>query len=184
MCQGHSDRWLEIVQGHFVNITDCHPFFPAADLWLPNFLPFFQTPGNRKNITDIASGRKTLSPPGPMSCLCGLALRIWTSFWGGEDSDGMNMWSIPVAQLGQPLTYRLTESVGLGGEKWHGSCWRRGDCRESRLSAVGVPGGLVWDLLCVQQASYLEGGPLMWMLPLYLHVNQKSDYDDDDMRYM
>ena len=20
----------------------------------------------------------------------------------------------------------------------------------------------------------------MWMLPLYLHVNQKSDYDDDD----
>ena len=22
------------------------------------------------------------------------------------------------------------------------------------------------------QASYLEGGPLMWMLPLYLHVNQ------------
>ena len=30
-------------------------------------------------------------------------------------------------------------------------------------------------------ASYLEGGPLMWMLPLYLHVNQKSDYDDDDM---
>ena len=30
---------------------------------------------------------------------------------------------------------------------------------------------------CVQQASYLEGGPLMWMVPLYLHVNQKSDYN-------
>ena len=29
----------------------------------------------------------------------------------------------------------------------------------------------------MQQASYLEGDPLMWML-LYLHVNQKSDYDD------
>ena len=29
----------------------------------------------------------------------------------------------------------------------------------------------------MQQASYLEGGPLMWMLPLYLQVNQKSDYD-------
>ena len=28
------------------------------------------------------------------------------------------------------------------------------------------------------RASYLEGAPLMWMLPLYLHVNQKSDYDD------
>ena len=32
----------------------------------------------------------------------------------------------------------------------------------------------------MQQASYLEGRPLMWMLPLYLHVNQKSDDDDDD----
>ena len=28
---------------------------------------------------------------------------------------------------------------------------------------------------CVQQASYLEGGPLMWML----NSNQKYDYDDD-----
>ena len=35
-------------------------------------------------------------------------------------------------------------------------------------------------MLCMQQASCLEGGPLMWMLPLYLHVNQKSDDVDDD----
>ena len=34
---------------------------------------------------------------------------------------------------------------------------------------------------CVQQASYLEGGPLYWILPLYLHVNKKSDDDDDDL---
>ena len=28
-------------------------------------------------------------------------------------------------------------------------------------------------------ASQLPGrGPLMWMMPLHLHVNQKSDYDD------
>ena len=32
----------------------------------------------------------------------------------------------------------------------------------------------------MQQASYLEGVPLMWMLLLYLHVNQKSDDPDDD----
>ena len=32
----------------------------------------------------------------------------------------------------------------------------------------------------MQQASYLEGGPLMWMVHLYLHVNQKSDDDNDD----
>ena len=26
----------------------------------------------------------------------------------------------------------------------------------------------------------MEGGPLLWIWPLYLHVNQKSDDDDDD----
>ena len=34
----------------------------------------------------------------------------------------------------------------------------------------------------MQQASCLEGGPLLWIWPLYLHVNQKSD-DDDDKDY-
>ena len=33
----------------------------------------------------------------------------------------------------------------------------------------------------MQLASNLEGGPLMWLMPLDLHVNQKSDYDDDDL---
>ena len=35
------------------------------------------------------------------------------------------------------------------------------DCREWKLSAIDphdIPGDLVWDLRCVQQASYLEGG--------------------------
>ena len=71
------------------------------------------------------SGRKTLSPPGPMSYLCSLALRIWTSFWRREDFDGMDMWNAPVVQSRQPLTYRLMESIGLGGPKWHGSSWQR-----------------------------------------------------------
>ena len=83
------------------------------------------------------------------------------------------------------FTYRLMESVGLGGPKWHGSSWQRGiaESGSSQLSTlmIDVPGDQVWDLPCVQQARYLEWGPLMWMLPLYLHVNQKSDYDDDDM---
>ena len=55
---------------------------------------------------------------------------------------------------------------------------QRMEARPSTLM-IDIPGDLVWDLPCVQQASYLEGGPLVWMLPLYLHVNQKSDYDDD-----
>ena len=30
----------------------------------------------------------------------------------------------------------------------------------------------------MRAASQLPGkGPLMWMMPLHLHVNQKSDYD-------
>ena len=28
--------------------------------------------------------------------------------------------------------------------------------------------------------GYLEGGPLLWIWPLYLHVHKKSDDDDDD----
>ena len=48
------------------------------------------------------------------------------------------------------------------------------DDDEIRIYTVG-------DLPFLQQASYLEGGPLMWMLPLYLHVNKKSD-DDDEIR--
>ena len=45
---------------------------------------------------------------------------------------------------------------------------------------IDIPGDLVWDLPYVQQASYLEGGLLMWMLTLYLHINQKFVDDDDD----
>ena len=34
----------------------------------------------------------------------------------------------------------------------------------------------------ISAASQLPGGgPLMWMMPLYLHLNQKSDYDDDEL---
>ena len=112
------------------------------------------------------SGRKTLSPPGPMSCLHGLGLRIWTLFWRREGSAGMDMLHAPMVQ---PFTYRLRESMGLGGPRWHGSSWQRGiaESGSSRLSTlrIDIPGDLVWDLPCMQQASYLEGAPLMWMLP-------------------
>ena len=110
------------------------------------------------------------------------ALKIWTSFWRREGSAGMDMWNAPMVQSRQPLTYRLMESMGLGGPRWHGSSWQRGiaGTGSSRLSTlmIDIPGDLVWDLPRVQQASYLEGGPPMWMLPLYLHINQKSDDDD------
>ena len=126
--------------------------------------PAFAAKSDRSAMSD----RKTLSPPGPMSYLCGLALRIWTSFWRREDSDGMDMWNAPMVQSRQPLTYRLMESVGLGSPRSHGNSWQRGiaESGSSRPSTlmIDIPGDLVWDLPCVQQASYLEGGPLVWML--------------------
>ena len=33
------------------------------------------------------------------------------------------------------------------------------------------------SILCRICIQLLERGPLMWMMPLHLHVNQKSDYD-------
>ena len=33
---------------------------------------------------------------------------------------------------------------------------------------------------CSQTVTW-KGGPLMWMMPLHLHVNQKSNYYDDDV---
>ena len=91
-----------------------------------------------------------------------------------------DMRNAPMVQSRQPLTYRLMESVGLGGPRWMEAADREG---LQRLEALGYQPSwqtylvLVWDLPCVQQTSYLEGGPLIWMLPVYLNINQKSDYD-------
>ena len=127
---------------------------------------------------------KTLPPLGPLSYLHGSALKTWTSNWKREGSAGMDMWNAPMVQSRQSLTYRLMESMGLGGPRWLGSSWQRGiaESGSSQLSTLMIetPGDLVWDLPCMQQASCLEGGPLLWIWPLYLHVNQKSDDDDDD----
>ena len=48
---------------------------------------------------------------------------------------------------------------------------------DPRAIKKGAHGDQAQDLLCVKLASYLECGPLMLMMPL--HINRKSDYDDD-----
>ena len=120
---------------------------------------------------------KTLPPSGPLSYLHGSELKTWTSYWKREGFAGMDMWNAPTVQSRQPLTYKLMESMGLGGPRWLGSSWQRGiaESGSSQLSTLMIetPGDLVWDLPCMQQASCLEGGP-----PLYLHVNKKSDDDE------
>ena len=112
------------------------------------------------------------------------SLRTSTSFWEREGFAGLGMWRVRVVQSEQHMICRLTASGGQGGPSKHGRNWQRktavsGSSPQLTLKK-GAPGDQVWDLLCVQLASYLERGPLMWMMPLHLHVNQKSDYDDDE----
>ena len=104
------------------------------------------------------SRRKTLSPPNPMSYLRGLALRIWTSFLRREGSAGMDMWNAPMVQSGQPLTYRLMESVCLGVQRL-----KERDCREWMLSAINPHDRHSWRSgarSAIRAASQLPGrGP-------------------------
>ena len=57
------------------------------------------------------------------------------------------------------------------------------DCREWKFLAINPHDRHTWrsDVRpAMHAASQLPGrGTMMWMLPLYLHVNQKSDDDDD-----
>ena len=50
------------------------------------------------------------------------------------------------------------------------------DCHKWKLKTVDPQERSTWRSVCLQLVSYLEGGPLMWMMPLHLQVNQKSDY--------
>ena len=58
------------------------------------------------------------------------------------------------------------------------------DYREWKLSAINPHDRHleIWCEIChvCSKPVTWKGGPLMWILPLYLHVNQKSDDDDDD----
>ena len=75
---------------------------------------------------------------------------------------------------------QVKKSVVLGGPRWHGSSGQTGiaETGSSRLLTlmIDIRGDLGWDLPCVQLASSLVVGPLMWMLQ---HVNKKSDCDYD-----
>ena len=131
------------------------------------------------------SGRKTLSQLGPMSYLHGLALRIWTSFWRREGCTGMDMWKAVMVQSRQRFTYRLRESLDLGGPRWHGSSWQRGIAESGNLAINPHDRKYVeiWCEIChaCSKPAIWKWAQLMWMLSLYQHVNQKSDYDDDEV---
>ena len=51
------------------------------------------------------------------------------------------------------------------------------DCRDWKLSSIDPHDRHTWSLPYMQQASCLEGSPLMWMLPLYLPGREPTDVD-------
>ena len=94
------------------------------------------------------SSRKTLSISGPLSYLCGLALRIWTSFWRREGSAGMDIWNAAVVQSRQPV-------IQVDGKHGPGR-----DCREQTLSAIGPYDKHTWRSgvrYAMNAASQLSG---------------------------
>ena len=141
-----------------INIQQVEP--PASASWTSNVCS--EMTGQWSDRSAM-SGRKKLSPPGPMSYLCGLALD------SGPHSEGEKT---PVVWTCGTLQWCSKDSLSHTGwgKAWAWEAQDDMDCGIAqsgsfRLSTlmIDVPGDLVWDLSCVQQASYLEGGPLTWM---------------------
>ena len=165
-------------RGHVYSSCVRSAMLHASETW-----PLTKTNLQRLQRNDRAMIRQicSIKPEDVARVRSSFSLRTSTSFWEREGFAGLGMWRVPVVQSEQHMICRLTASGGQGGPSKHGRNWQRktavsGSSPQLTLKK-GAPGDQVWDLLCVQLASYLERGPLMWMMPLHLHVNQKSDYD-------
>ena len=88
------------------------------------------------------------------------------------------MWNFLLVQSEQHMIYRLMAG-GAGRPKLTWKKLTERDCREWKLTTVDPQERSTWrsGVRSAMLASYLERGSLMWMMPLHLHVNQKSDYD-------
>ena len=82
------------------------------------------------------------------------ALLVWTCGtlqWCSKDSLSHTGWGKAWAWEAQDDMEAADRGIAESGRSWLSTLM------------IDIPGDLVWDLPCVQQASYLEGGPLMWM---------------------
>ena len=127
------------------------------------------------------SSHKTLSSPDAMSYLQGLTMRIWTLFC--EDLDlilkerRLHWYRHVECSNGAIKTVFDIQVDGKRGLERPKMTWQQlteKDCKEWKLLAI-VPNDIhIWYDIYHGAASQLPGrGPLMWMLPLYLHVNKK-----------
>ena len=82
------------------------------------------------------SGRKMLSPPGPMNYLRGLALRIWTSFWRREGCSN--------GAVKTTFHIRVEGKRGPGRPKMTWKQLTERDCREWKLSAINPQDSNMW----------------------------------------
>ena len=105
------------------------------------------------------SGCKTLSPPGPMSYLHGLALRIWTLFWRREGSDGMDMWNAPMVQS-TAFDIQVDEKRGPGRPKMTSKQLTERDCREWKLSAINPHDRHTLEIWC--EICHVCSKPAIW----------------------
>ena len=90
----------------------------------------------------------------------------WESWPHSEGEKAPLVWTCgTLVQFEQPFTYRLRESVGLGGPRWHGSSWQRGiaESGSSPLSWVNPHDRNMWGSgvrSAMHAASQLSGrGP-------------------------
>ena len=127
------------------------------------------------------SSHKTLSSPDAMSYLQGLTMRIWTLFC--EDLDlilkerRLHWYRHVECSNGAIKTVFDIQVDGKRGLERPKMTWQQlteKECREWKLLAI-VPNDIhIWYDIYHGAASQLPGrGPLMWLLPLYLHVNKK-----------
>ena len=161
-------------RGHVYSSCVLSAMLHASETW-----PLTKTNLQRLQRNDRAMIRQICSiKPEDVARVRSSELLVKASAWGPRPHFEREKASLVLA-CG---SFRLTAGGGQGDPSKHGRNWQRKTAMSGSSPQLtlkkGAPGDQVWDLLCVQLASYLERGPLMWMMPLHLHVNQKSDHDD------
>ena len=86
-----------------------------------------------------------------------------------------------MVQSEQHVIFRLMAGRGPGRPKLTWKKLTQKDCCEWKLTIIDTQERSSWRSgvrSAMRAASQLPGrGQLMWMMPLHLQVNQKSDYD-------
>ena len=136
----------------------------------------------QRSDRSVMLNHKTLPTSGPLSYLHGSA---WRPEPHTEREKAPLVWTRSNCAVKTAFDIQIVRKLGPGRPKMTRNQLTERDCREWKPSAIDphmieTSGDLVWDLPCVQQATYLEGGPLLLILPLYLHINKKSNDDDDE----